>query len=212
IWMGTATPDESLIPEFSYLDADSGYDVGRRDTLTMAANYRYIVDNLMDLSHAAYLHDGLLGNSDTAWAEIDVRQEGPYIFVERHMENVPPPRLRDLLFKRDGAPVNMWQNIRWSAPGAVLNDVGTYAAGSDRSQFSGQLGCHILTPESATSTHYFTAAARQGPLGVAPEEGDDAFKTQIAELRRMAFKEQDDPMLAAQQENIRLHPGVKRSE
>ncbi len=209
IWMGPATPDESLIPEFRYLDAGSGYDVGRRDTLTMEANYRSIVDNLMDLSHAAYLHDGLLGNSDTAWAEIAVRQDGPYVHVVREMKNVRPPRLRDLLFKRDGAPVNMWQDIRWSAPGAVLNDVGTYAVGDDRANFSGQLGCHILTPETATTTHYFTAAARQGPLGAAPEEGDEALKAQIAEMRRHAFKEQDDPMLKAQQENIRRHPGVR---
>lgn len=209
IWMGTATPDESLIPEFSYLDAASGYDVGRRDTLAMDANYRAIVDNLMDLSHAAYLHDGLLGNAETAWADIEVRQEGPYVYVQREMHNVPPPKLRDLLFKRDGAPVNMWQTIRWSAPGAVLNDVGTYAVGSDRSHFSGQLGCHILTPESATTTHYFTAAARQGPIGAAPEEGDEALKAQIAEMRRYAFKEQDDPMLKAQQANIQRHPNAR---
>jgi phenylpropionate dioxygenase-like ring-hydroxylating dioxygenase large terminal subunit len=209
IWMGSAPPNESLIPEFRYLDAGSGYDVGRRDTLSMEANYRNIIDNLMDLSHAAYLHDGLLGNSETAWAEIEVRQDGPYIHVEREMKNVRPPKLRDLLFKRDGAPVNMWQHIRWSAPGAVLNDVGTYAVDGERSQFSGQLGCHILTPETATTTHYFTAAARQGPVGATPEEGDEALKAQIAEMRRYAFKEQDDPMLNAQQDNIRRHPGVR---
>lgn len=209
IWMGQATPDESLIPEFGYLDADSGHDVGRRDTLTMDANYRGIVDNLMDLSHAAYLHDGLLGNAETAWAEIEVRQDGPYVFVQREMKNVRPPKLRDLLFKRDGAPVNMWQTIRWSAPGAVLNDVGTYAVDGDRANFSGQLGCHILTPETATTTHYFTAAARQGPIGAAPGEGDEAFKAQIAEMRRYAFKEQDDPMLKAQQDNILRHPDTR---
>ena len=208
IWMGDAEPDESLIPEFRYLDSDSGYDVGRRDTITMDTNYRYIVDNLMDLSHASFLHDGLLGNAETIWAEIQVRQEGPYVFVQRDMHNVSPPLVRDLLFKRDGAPVNMWQTIRWSPPGAVLNDGGTYAPGTDRKEFSGQLGCHILTPETADTTHYFTAAARQGPLGAIPEEGSEAFKARIAELRRFAFKEQDDPMLKAQYENIRKHPGV----
>ena len=41
------------------------------------------------------------------------------------------------------------------------------------------------------------------------DEGDEAFKARIAELRRHAFKEQDDPMLKAQQENIRRHPEVK---
>ena len=209
IWMGDATPDEALIPEFSYLDSGSGYDVGRRDTITMEANYRYIVDNLMDLSHASFLHDGVLGNEETIWAGIEVRQDGPYVYVKRDMANVRPPLVRDLLFKRDGAPVNMWQTIRWSPPAAVLNDVGTFSPGTERKDFSGQLGCHILTPATADTTLYHTAAARQGPLSTTPAEGDAAFKTRIAELRRFAFKEQDDPMLKAQQENIRKHPGVK---
>ena len=209
IWMGDAAPDASLIPEFAYLDADSGYDVGRRDLITMDVNYRAIVDNLMDLSHASFLHDGTLGNADTIWAEVKVSQEGSSIFVQRDMVNVRPPLLRDLLFKRDGAPVNMWATIRWTPPGAVLNDVGTYAPGTDRKEFSGQLGCHILTPETADTTLYFTAAARQGPVAAAAEEGDEAFKARIAELRRHAFKEEDDPMMKAQQANIRRRPDVK---
>ena len=209
IWMGNAVPDESLIPEFAYLDADSGYDVGRRDTITMDASYRYIVDNLMDLSHASFLHDGVLGNAETIWADIKVTQEGQSVTVLRDMYNVAPPLLRDLLFKRDGASVNMWQKIRWSPPAAVLNDIGTYAPDADRNEFSGQLGCHILTPETADTTLYHTAAARQGPVVAAVEEGDEALKIRIAELRRYAFKEQDDPMLKAQQENIRKHPNAK---
>ncbi|MCY1166159.1 MAG: aromatic ring-hydroxylating dioxygenase subunit alpha [Pseudomonadota bacterium] len=209
IWMGEAAADESLIPDFSYLDADSGYDVGRRDTITMETNYRYIVDNLMDLSHASFLHDGVLGNAETIWAEIQVTQQGQSVTVQRDMYNVAPPLVRDLLFKRDGAPVNMWQKITWSPPGAVLNDVGTYAPDADRKDFSGQLGCHILTPATADTTLYHTAAARQGPIAAVAEEGDEAFKLRIAELRRFAFQEQDDPMLKAQQENIRRYPNVK---
>ena len=209
IWMGDAAPDESLIPEFSYLDEDSGYDVGRRDTITMETNYRNIVDNLMDLSHASFLHDGLLGNADTVWADIQVTQEGNSVTVQRDMNGVKPPLLRDLLFKRDGAPVNMWAKIRWSPPAAVLNDVGTYGPDDERSNFSGQLGCHILTPATAERTLYHTAAARQGPIGAVADEGDEALKLRIAELRRFAFQEQDDPMLKAQQENMRKHPDVK---
>ena len=206
IWLGDGAPDEDLIPEFGYLDHDSGYDVGRRDTIVMEANYRAIIDNLMDLSHASFLHEGVLGNEETVLADIAVRQEGRYVFVRRDMQNVTPPLVRDLLFRRDGAPVDMWQTIRWSAPGAVLNDVGTYATGTDRKDFSGQLGCHILTPITVDTTQYLTAAARQGPLSASPAEGDEAFKARIAELRRFAFKEQDDPMLKAQQENLRRYP------
>ena len=208
IWMGDATPDPALIPDFSYLDPESGYDVGPRDTLSMDANYRLVVDNLMDLSHASFLHDGLLGNQQTIKAEIQVRQEGPYVYVQRDMYKVPPPLVRDLLFKRDGAEVSMWATIRWSPPSALLNDVGTYTPGTDKKEGAGQVGCHILTPETCDRTLYLTAAARQGAEMPPPEGGEEAFKARISELRRYAFKEQDDPMLMAQHDNMRKHPGA----
>lgn len=209
IWMGDEEPDRNTIPDFSYLDADSGYDVGPRQTILMEANYRNILDNLMDLSHASFLHHDLLGNEETVWAEIEIKEDGPYVFVRRDMYNVRPPLLRDLLFKQDGARVSMWNTIRWSAPSSFLNDVGTYVPDTDPKNFAGQLGCHILTPQTAETTFYHTAAARQGPLSIALSEGEDRFKDRIAELRIYAFKDQDDPMLQAQQKNMRKHPEAK---
>ena len=44
---------------------------------------------------------------------------------------------------------------------------------------------------------------------VGRREGDEALKASIAELRRYAFKEQDDPMLKAQAQNRRRRPDVK---
>ena len=38
------------------------------------------------------------------------------VYPELVVSGYPP---RDLLFKRDGAPVNMWQKITWHPPGAV---------------------------------------------------------------------------------------------
>ncbi|VCU70718.1 Toluene-4-sulfonate monooxygenase system iron-sulfur subunit TsaM1 [Pigmentiphaga humi] len=209
IWPGDETPDPGAIPDFSFLDEDSGYDVGPRDTIRMDSNYRNIIDNLMDLSHASFLHPDLLGNEETIQARIDIKQEGNSVQVRRDMNDVRPPLLRDLLFKQDGARVNMWNSIRWDAPSALLNDVGTYAPEADPAQFAGQLGCHILTPQTADTTLYFTAAAKQGPLASRSADGEVDFKARIAELRRTAFKDQDDPMIRAQQINIRLHPGVR---
>ena len=208
IWLGDQEPDRTTIPEYSYLDEGSGHDVGPRQTFLMDANYRNVVDNLMDLSHASFLHHDLLGNEETIRAEINVKEEGPYIFVRRDMHNVRPPLVRDLLFKQDGARVSMWNSIRWSPPCNLLNDVGTYVPGTDPTNYGGQLACHILTPQTATTTLYLTAAARQGPLSIASQNEEGAFKKRIADLRRRAFMEQDDPMLRAQQENMRKHPGA----
>src|SRR5260221_27548 len=37
----------------------------KRNRIPSRANYELLIDNLRDLSHTSYLHDGILGNSDT---------------------------------------------------------------------------------------------------------------------------------------------------
>ena len=43
-----------------------------------------IIDNLLDLSHTSFLHEGILGNADTVESEIVVKQDGANVTVERH--------------------------------------------------------------------------------------------------------------------------------
>ena len=45
----------------------------KRDGFTIKANYELIVDNLLDLSHTSFLHDGILGNADTVESDITRR-------------------------------------------------------------------------------------------------------------------------------------------
>ena len=62
----------------------------------MAANYELTTDNLMDLSHTAFLHEGLLGNEHTVRGEVSVRQEGNAVIVSRYNRNVPVVAVHDL--------------------------------------------------------------------------------------------------------------------
>ena len=64
--------DPNAIPDFSHLDADAPGVVSKRDRLTMAVDYQLMVDNLMDLSHASFLHRGILGNHDMLRADLRV--------------------------------------------------------------------------------------------------------------------------------------------
>ena len=41
-------------------------------TCGLAADYRLITDNLIDLSHVPYLHTGLLANREAVVAEVNV--------------------------------------------------------------------------------------------------------------------------------------------
>ena len=94
IWMGE--PEKAnldRIPDFSILDPDRDEEtqISRRDWIRMEASYELITDNLLDLSHVSFLHDGILGNEDTISAETFVDQIGDRIVVRRLMENVRVP-------------------------------------------------------------------------------------------------------------------------
>ncbi|MBN9428614.1 MAG: aromatic ring-hydroxylating dioxygenase subunit alpha [Burkholderiales bacterium] len=197
IWMGDKPADPDAIPDFSLLDGS--HEISRRDYILMRANYALVVDNLMDLSHAAFLHDGILGSKETIQAEYEVTQEGNQITVARQCSNVPVPGLFDLMFKRDGGHVDLWADIRWDVPGCLMNDTGVTSPGAPRDQGTGIYGMHFLTPETETSCHYHFVAARQNPINWG-EPVDSEIRTKISDLRRFAFEFQDKAMIEAQQQ------------
>jgi phenylpropionate dioxygenase-like ring-hydroxylating dioxygenase large terminal subunit len=202
IWMGDpALADPALIPSFPMLDENSGFQLTKRDGIRMEAYYQLITDNLLDLSHVSFLHDGILGNADTIPADIKVEQNGTQVVVTRAMKNVRVPGMFDLLFRRDGGRVDMWTDMRWDAPGCMLNDAGVTTLGGPRSAGTGIFGTHFLTPETERTTLYHFCAARQNPLPFPAEVADD-IRRQLTDLRRMAFEEQDEPMIRAQQQAL----------
>lgn len=201
IWMGDWPADPSLIPDFSMLDEGSGHDVSRRDWIVMEASYELVVDNLMDLSHTAFLHDGLLGNSGTLKSDIRLEQDGNVVSVDRLARDVPVPKFFDLQFRRDGRPVDLWTRIRWCPPACLVNDNGVTGPGASRAEGTGVLGIHFLTPETETTCWYHFVAVRQNPI-YHGEPLDSEIREQIAALRRYAFEEQDHAMIRAQQQTI----------
>ncbi|NWJ73074.1 Rieske 2Fe-2S domain-containing protein [Pseudonocardia sp. ICBG1122] len=196
-WAGDRAPDERLLPDFGNLDAEDANT--RRDHLVMDAPFDLIVDNLLDCSHTSFLHDGILGNAEMLGVRTTVRQDGDTINVVREAGPVPPPGMFDMLFRADGEPVDTWTDFRWNPPSHLLLDVGVTEPGRPRDEGAGYLGTHILTPETATSTHYFTTASR---WGIRPGTETEQVRVQISDMRRFAFEEQDEPMVRAQHATI----------
>ena len=198
IWMGDGEPDLSLIPDFSILDTSPPEVTSKRDMLRMEANYLLITENLLDLSHVSFLHKGILGNDETVAAKIEVEERGTTLWVSRSMANVPAPGLFDLMFKRDGGRVDHWANMRWDMPGCLLNNSGVTDIGAPRESGSGIFGTHFLTPETETTTLYHFCAVRQNPRSWGAEI-DAEIRTQLSDLRRHAFEDQDKLIIEAQQ-------------
>ena len=208
LWMGKRTPDPALIPDFGIFDNPAPGTLTKFDGITMAANYELIVDNLMDLSHTAFLHDGLLGNDAMTRGDIDVRVDGNTVYVARFNRDVPAVQVYDLLFRQDGKPFDFWDTMRWDAPGCFLLDTGVHAPGATKAEGTGIYAVHLLTPETATSTNYLFSAVRQNVQNGQPPTPEIAAK--IGELRRHIFQSQDTLMIEAQQQVLAQFPALTK--
>jgi len=196
IWMGDEPADPSSIPDYSVIDEDSGY-LTSGGYLHIAANYELMGENLLDLSHIAYLHDGYLGSPEQSGAEQELVQEGDQLLCKRWASNVPVPGIFDMVYRQDGKPVDAWTNMRWIPPSCFLLDAGVHAVGGQREDHGWYYGIHILTPETSNTTHYNFVAAMPSGTRLSPEE-DEKFRS----MRRHAFEVQDKPIIDAQQEAI----------
>ncbi|NNM72815.1 aromatic ring-hydroxylating dioxygenase subunit alpha [Enterovirga aerilata] len=205
IWMGDKEADPALIPDFRLLDPDSGRLVSKRDWILMEASWELITDNLLDLSHTAVVHEGILGSEHTIKANLTIEQKGTTVFVGRSVPNVPAPGLYDLLYKRDGGQVDLWADMRWDVPGCMINDTGVTEPGAPRAEGTGFFGMHFLTPETEKTTYYLFAAVRQNPRSWG-EPLDTEIQRQVSDLRRIAFQEQDQGIIRAQQNVMHTAP------
>lgn len=193
IWMGDQPPTHETVPAFPMLDPAAGYHRSF-GLVRMEANYILMGENLLDLSHVAYLHDGLLGSPGMEKSIPEVREEEGHLYVDRWMPGVAAPAILDLLHRRDRGIVDVWQNVRWTPPGNYLIDGGACDPGAPRKTGGWYYGVHLLTPETQGTTHYHFAACRP-PSALSSAELD----AELAKLRKIAFAEQDKPIVDMQQ-------------
>ncbi len=201
LWMGNGDPDRSLLPDLSFFLPTSPFQQGGRGWLHMDVPYELVVDNLMDLSHASLLHDGILGNEQSIRAESEAGESESEVFARRWMPNIDPPEYLDLIWMNDGKKIDMWHDITWRPGASLLLDVGATEPGSTKEAGSGVYAQHLVTPVTDTSCMYFFMSARRNSPNHAPEERE-RIEARLLALRRQAFAEQDAPMIRAQYEAI----------
>src|SRR5271154_4411782 len=201
VWMGDQPADESKIPDFGVLDNVPELHTTKRDSIVIKANYQLIIDNLLDLSHTSYLHEGILGNADTVESDITAEMDGDDVVVGRHATNSAPPGMFAQFWPSHPPRVDKFTKMRWMAPSTMRLLTGICKMGTDPETGTGYHAIHLLTPENERSTHYFFTAVRWG-VQTAEDKLNRDLQSKIAEMRRVAFEEQDAPVIEAQQKNI----------
>jgi vanillate O-demethylase monooxygenase subunit len=185
-WPGEADlADPAQIPDFAFVTGPDHV----RGVLVMDAGYELIADNLMDLSHAEFLHvetfgvNGALFNYGVQTVEQD---ETGAIWNKWDMDGSEPPVWAAPMLQ-PGERIDQWIHIRWHAPATMALFVGLARQDTDRTDFvvPPMSNPHILTPETATSTHYFYTR----------QPGEESI-----EMVRRVFLEEDEPMVRAAQD------------
>lgn len=190
LWPGDpALADPAAIPDLQLVDRGDRTPVSGH--LTMPVDYRLVLDNLMDLSHAAYIHAGTLSPSR---AKRDSRYDADdgSIRVNTVMRDVPTPSSQALCF--DPARGDYHSDIEWIFPGILRQRLAMTETGADPDAGYVTRNAHLITPETEQSTHYFWLHTRNRRID--DTGADDRART----ILNNAFVNEDEPMIRACQD------------
>jgi vanillate O-demethylase monooxygenase subunit len=203
IWMGDpALADPAKITDFHWLD-DPNWGA-KPSYLHVEANWQLIVDNLLDLTHLAFVHETTIGNMALVeHAAVKVKRAHDNVVVTRWIIDQPAP---PTFVKVGGftSNVDRWQIIDYTPPAFLRLDVGATPTGTGapegrRVNGISMRNLNAITPETETTSHYFWAQAHDFDVKN-PETTERVFQ-QI----RTAFLE-DVAVFTAQQRSISLRP------
>ncbi len=192
IWMGDVDKaDPALTPDFHWMDGEDwavaeGYH-------RIEANYRLLVDNLLDLSHETFVHPETIGNAAVADSPVAVSiLDGKVVRAHRDMLGAKAPPQFVALAGFHGL-IDRWHTTLYTPPGFCVIEVGAVPAGSD-DRFRGFEAriLNMITPETERSSHYFWGHARN------IRQGETAL-TDVIRRSVLATFDQDKAVLEAQQ-------------
>lgn len=199
IWMGdSALADDTEIPDFAFL-SDSVRWTTVYGYLKLNANYEIVIDNLTDLSHAPFVHDGFLESRDVCKGQFKIVKNGERVETRNWCPGIKPPPFFQLLkgtsdlTDADGL-VDHWQDMLYAPPGCMNTLYGIARRGQSREAGMCTENPNFVTPETATTSHYFWAGSRNFALN------DSVVNEQFRRGYQFAFDRQDKPILEGVQQ------------
>jgi vanillate O-demethylase monooxygenase subunit len=201
IWMGDpshANPD--AIVDYGWFDQAERFAVAT-GYVKIAADYRLVIDNLMDLAHAEYIHQTTVGTPGAATAQrAQVISGDGAVSVNSAWLNLPPSAAVKQMWTHSER-VDQYQDMTWRPVGNLYLDVAVTVPGGPRAAGTHLPSAHILTPETERSTHYFWASGRDF------EVGNESLTAAFGEIVGHAFGTEDKPMLEEAQRMLEAtHP------
>ena len=210
VWPGDAAKAcAAQMPVFEFFDnPEWAYGGG---LYHVKADYRLMIDNLMDLTHETYVHATSIGQPEIDETPSQTTVEGDQVILQRHMQGIQAPPFWQMAMSANGlnpqAQVDRWQICRFTPPSHIMIDVGVALAGKGGFHAAPEHKAYsvvvdFITPETETSHWYHWGMARQF------KPSDTALTDKIREGQGKIFNE-DMEMLQLQQANINQWPDRK---
>ena len=199
VWMGDPNlADPARIIDFPFHDANEEWPF-QFGCYRYEANFMFVIDNLMDLTHLGYVHGSTIGGFPQSHVEAVLETtvtENGVKFLRWMMASPPPPSFVSVAGFQ--GKVDRWSDFEYVAPASVLQWGGALDVGRGAKENRYQDGgvslrlFHHATPETETSCHYFWSVANRNC-----PESTPAGKQFYADIAN-AFIE-DKTMIEAQQ-------------
>jgi vanillate O-demethylase monooxygenase subunit len=194
LWMGDpAQADPSLIPDLGFIDRAKP---SARIVTSMptAGNYQLLTDNILDLSHVEFLHSSSLGGTNVV-PEFSSRDSGNQIIANWFWRNCDVPvAFQNLVVPPEKADIAI--QISWSAPALMILEATVTRAGTQPAETDLAYTLHNMTPETATTSHYFVCTVRNYHVD------DVAFSDALRRSLERAFGQEDKPMIEKVQQRM----------
>ncbi len=164
IWMGDAAKAaDHPLPDFA--EDDTFFSWPRyQGLLEMECNYSLMLQNLMDLTHLAYVHaDSIGGNpADHAVDKVTPRKTENGVAFLRELREVDAPGRYTERFGR-AEKLDRWSEFEFVAPAVIRQNSGWGPAGTRVIEERGGIlldkMLHAITPATASRSYYFFHAA-----------------------------------------------------
>jgi len=204
LWMGDPDrADPALIPDFwPCSHADWNFD---GDYYHLKCDYRLVIDNLMDLTHETYTHQGSIGQQEILDVPIETRVEGNSVIVSRWMSGIEAPHSGATRSSR-----RVWSIAGRCAIFCRLIGHHRCRRRTGQCRFDARQtrpGCarvrdRCADPESDISCHYFWGMTRNF------DTQDVGFTARLKKQQAAVFLE-DVAVLEAQQASVLANPQSK---
>lgn len=207
IWMGDAElADARGIHDTHWHDCE-GWSAERGGSMHFSANHLLIVDNLLDFSHLAFVHNRSIGSRKQGSVKPQVEYRDEVIEVKFTTLNSPPPPFARQLSCLPEL-VDRFNYYTWDVRSHYFAQDSVIAPPGDGYETSSELAMKLhtfiaLTPESETSTHYFWSTAH------------NHFRSPVEDLTRQLTRqvaqafEEDRSIIEAQQRQMNRGVGAE---